>query len=183
MAKERGHARAIRRIHNWKPGKTLNLSRCYLTELPPLPPGLTRLFCERNRLTHLPDDLPDTLKFIDCSFNNLTCLPSTLPRDLDQLYCVNNRIRSLPLRFPPRLRILYCSDNLLTCLPPSLPPSLEYLCTYSDIIPPRHVGESLEKYHRRLTVSPIALPCWIRQAKEEAWNRRSAAVALWAIYW
>ena len=68
---------------------------------------------------------------IDCSYNQLTVLP-TLPNSLIELYCHNNNLTVLPT-LPQRLEYLVCSSNELTILQ-TLPNSLTLLrCTYNKL--------------------------------------------------
>ena len=60
-----------------------------------LPNSLTKLYCDRNKLTYLPN-LPNSLKILYCGNNQLTYLPK-LPNSLKILYCNNNKIKSLNL--------------------------------------------------------------------------------------
>jgi E3 ubiquitin-protein ligase SspH2 len=91
-------------------GKTLNLSYLNLTELPELPKGLEKLYCDNNNLNQLPE-LPEGLKYLFCNNNKLTHLPE-LPKGLKVLYCWNNKINELP-ELPEGLEYLNCSDNNL----------------------------------------------------------------------
>ena len=83
--------------------------------------------CSYNQLTSLPSTLPESLQTLDCSNNNLTSLPSSLPESLIGLYCSDNDITSLPSSLPASLQTLYCSYNKLTELPSKLPESLQEL--------------------------------------------------------
>jgi hypothetical protein len=55
-----------------------------LTELPPLPPKLITLVCHNNLLAHLPP-LPPTLEFLNCTYNPMSQLPQ-LPPSLKDIY-------------------------------------------------------------------------------------------------
>ena len=87
---------ALERILNSLDGE-VDLRRLGLTELPPLPEGITVLNCSWNQLTSLPE-LPSTLTMLYCAQNQLTSLPE-LP-SLDYLQCNNNQLTSLPT-LPP----------------------------------------------------------------------------------
>ena len=56
---------------------------------------ITELDCSYNQLTTLPT-LPPNLIYLDCCYNQLTVLP-TLPSTLITLYCGNNKITSYPI--------------------------------------------------------------------------------------
>lgn len=94
-----------------------------LTQLPPLPKSLKKLYCRWNLLTSLPE-LPKSLTIIFCNQNQLTSLPE-LHKGLESLCCSDNQLTSLP-KLPSSLEDLYCSNNQLTSLP-KLPGSLDYL--------------------------------------------------------
>ena len=114
---------ALQRIRNCD-DRILILSGLGLSEIPPLPEGITILQCEMNQLTSLPT-LPSSLTFLSCQENLLTSLP-TLPPSLRYLSCSDNLLSSLP-SLPSSLIALTCMQNKLTSLPP-LPPSLMRLC-------------------------------------------------------
>jgi Leucine-rich repeat (LRR) protein len=127
----------------------LDLSNLGLSELPPLPDGLTVLRCEMNQLTYLPP-LPPTLKVFHCHQNQLTSLPTLpsleslscshnpidflppLPSSLIALTCMRNRLTTLPT-LPFGLQRLYFDYNYITRLP-ELPPRLNSLsCSYNQL--------------------------------------------------
>ena len=101
----------------------LDLSHLGLTELPPLPKGLIRLYCDRNYLTFLPP-LPDGLIELRCGSNRLKSLVG-LPSSLQELSCTGNRLTFLP-SLPSSLITFTCQFNKLTTLPP-LPSSLDMI--------------------------------------------------------
>lgn len=117
------HEVALQRIRDCD-DRILILSGLGLSEIPPLPEGITILRCEMNQLTSLPT-LPSSLTFLSCQENLLTSLP-TLPSSLRYLSCSDNLLSSLP-SLPSSLISLSCMQNTLTSLPP-LPPSLMRLC-------------------------------------------------------
>ena len=94
--------------------KMLELEDKNLEELPPLPPGLIKLYCGGNRLTSLPP-LPATLEILSCGENQLTELPP-LPAGLKVLFCERNQLTSLP-QLPVSLTELDCEYNQITELP------------------------------------------------------------------
>jgi len=75
--------------------------------------------------------LPQNLKVLNCSVNQLISLP-TLPQNLKELYCYDNQLTSLPT-LPQNLENLYCYSNKLTLLP-TLPQNLEELDCYDNPI-------------------------------------------------
>ena len=79
-----------------------------------LPNSLKYLLCSYNQLTSLPY-LPNSLKILWCENNQLISLPN-LPNSLEKLYCYNNRLTSLP-DLPNSLKNLSCFNNKLTSLP------------------------------------------------------------------
>jgi hypothetical protein len=111
---------ALQRIEECVDG-ILDLSHLKLTELPPLPKGLIKLYCDRNYLTFLPP-LPDGLIELRCDSNRLTSLPE-LPSSLQEILCTGNKLTCLP-SFPSSLITFICQFNKLTTLPP-LPSSLD----------------------------------------------------------
>jgi Leucine-rich repeat (LRR) protein len=99
-------------------------------------PDLTRfknlkiLDCSYNQLTSLPT-LPQNLQKLYCSDNQLTYLP-TLPQNLEVLQCFKNELTSLPT-LPQKLKILVCYNNELTSLP-TLPQNIRQLyCSKNPI--------------------------------------------------
>lgn len=121
---------AIEKINKWiKRGKIdemLDLSHFELDELPELPYNVRRLKCTHNKLTHLPNPLPENLIHLECSNNKITEF-GNLPYSLRFLLCSFNELTELPNPLPPLLIYLFCSNNLLTNLPPKLPTLLESL--------------------------------------------------------
>jgi Leucine-rich repeat (LRR) protein len=105
-----------------------------LTELPPLPPNLKKLWCNNNSLTKLPETLPATLQELYCYRNKLTALPAKLPDTLVSLLCPTNELTSLPKVLPDTLINLHCNDNKLTTLPSRLPPKLGILYIYNNCL-------------------------------------------------
>ena len=126
---------AQRRIRNWKifnfiqhllgfEPPSLNLADLGLTELPELPSRVRYLDCSNNQLTRLPSELPSGLRILLCSENQLRSLPE-LPSGLTTLSCYTNQLTSLP-ELPSGLTTLSCSNNQLTSLP-ELPSGLTNL--------------------------------------------------------
>ncbi|MHB8261161.1 MAG: T9SS type A sorting domain-containing protein [Bacteroidia bacterium] len=93
--------------------------------------SLTYLNCSGNTFTTLPA-LPNTLTYLDCSFNShLTMLPA-LPNSIQTLWCQNDSLISIAA-LPTQLQALYCFNNYLTALP-TLPNTLQSLeCYYNSL--------------------------------------------------
>lgn len=116
---------AVRRVNAWNQGE-LDLGMLRLTSLPPLPAGLHLLDASFNRLTSLPETLPDALLSLNVRGNQLASLPA-LPAELASLDVHHNRLTSLPDALPPALEDLNVGHNQLTSLPEALPARLERL--------------------------------------------------------
>jgi Leucine-rich repeat (LRR) protein len=98
-----------------------------LTKLPdPLPESLIRLNCDHNELTDLTVVFPKSLKYFDCSHNHITNLSDELPESLVVLNCSDNPIMSLPNHLTV-LSYLDISLTRVTSLPDTL--SSEHLVT------------------------------------------------------
>jgi hypothetical protein len=100
-----------------------------LTELPPeiltLADSLEILNLSNNRLTDLPDWLPELkkLRILFCSNNPFRHVPEILGRcpALDMVGFKSCQVITLsPVALPPQLRWLILTDNRLTTLPPEL---------------------------------------------------------------
>lgn len=93
--------------------------------------SLTNLNCSGNTFTNIPA-LPNTLTYLDCSYNySLNTLPA-LPNSLQTLWCQIDSLVNLPT-LPTSLQALYCFNNYLTVLP-TLPYSLQTLECYSNAL-------------------------------------------------
>jgi len=119
--------------------------------------------CSYNNLTSLPSKLPESLEELNCSYNNLTSLPSNLPESLQILNCYNNDLTSLPSNLPESLQILNCYNNDLTSLPSNLPESLQKLwCSGNNLTEILlNLPESLQELccsNNNLTSLPSNLP-------------------------
>lgn len=88
--------------------------------------NVNELDCSFNQLTDLPT-LPNTLQMLKCTSNQLTNL-NNLPITLKKLYCWYNPLTCLAnLSIScPQLKELICYDTRLTCLE-KLPTNLECL--------------------------------------------------------
>ena len=124
-----------------------------------LPNSLKELDCSYNNLTLLPDNLPNSLQELDCYYNNLTLLPDNLPNSLQILSCFHNKLISLPDNLPNSLKELNCSNNRLISLPDNLPNSLiNLICRNNKLTSlPDNLPNSLQKLYcsyNRLTSIP-----------------------------
>ena len=91
----------------------------------------TALDLESLGLTSLPRRLPDSLRELNVSDNQLISLPA-LPDSLQVLHAARNQwLTSLPTRLPASLRELNVSDNQLISLP-TLPASLQELSAFRN---------------------------------------------------
>jgi len=117
-------------LKNYTNLKKFYCNNCALTELPELPDSLIYLDCSYNNLKKLPV-LPNSLIYLNCSCNNLIELPN-LPNSLTHLNCNNNNLRELP-KLPNSLISLICYSNNLIELP-DLPNSLTHLyCGHNNL--------------------------------------------------
>lgn len=109
----------------------LNCSGNNFSGLPVLPNSITYLDCSYNySLTTLPA-LPNSLQTLWCQYDSLISLPS-LPASLQTLFCFNNHLTALP-NLPNSLQTLECYYNALSAMP-ALPNALTHLdCYYNNI--------------------------------------------------
>jgi len=113
--------------------KILYLNNLQLTELPDLPQNVKYLNCSNNLLTSLPT-LPSSLKILICFRNQLTSLPDNLSQlnYLEELDCSLNKLTSLPV-LPNSLMILKCYNNQITTIH-NLPNNLQQLyCNHNNL--------------------------------------------------
>ncbi|AYV77408.1 MAG: hypothetical protein Dasosvirus2_4 [Dasosvirus sp.] len=145
---------ARKRIQECIDAKTtkLVLNQLKLFKLPDnLPNTLTHLHCSYNHLTELPSKLPDSLVVLNCCNNQISKLPDVFPSSLEVLSCANNQIEQLPDHLPESLKFLNCHTNNISKLPTKLPDSLEELyCSKNNIM---HLSDHLPKRLRTLTCS------------------------------
>jgi Leucine-rich repeat (LRR) protein len=95
----------------------ININSLDLVVLPDLSrfKNLKYLNCSRNNLSILPS-LNESLIHLDCNFNELSWLPP-LNANLKILNCSHNELKEIP-PLNDNLMSLMCSSNLLTWLPP-----------------------------------------------------------------
>ena len=86
------------------------------TELPSIPDTCIELYCGYNKITKLPEKLPQYLKILHCDHNQITELPS-IPDTCTDLDCSYNKITELPEKLPRNLETLKISNNQITELP------------------------------------------------------------------
>jgi hypothetical protein len=104
--------------------RKLHIEMCGLQAVPRLPNRwLTRLIITDNPITHLPEDLPDTITDLFLYRNDIRELPKRLPKNLRKLDVFGNPNLRLPkdYRFPNRLEELICHNCQLLELPDILP--------------------------------------------------------------
>src|ERR1700733_4297697 len=94
-----------------KRNDTLILRDLNLESLPDLSNFIKILDCSGNRITKLPDNMPDSLQRIYCSNNQITKLPDKMSDSLQIIYCSHNQITKLPDKMSDSLQEIYCSHN------------------------------------------------------------------------
>lgn len=98
--------------------------------------------CSKNNLICFGENLPLSLKKLDCSRNSLKNLP-ILPNSLDILICSYNQIENLN-NLPSKISKLDCSHNKIILLE-NLPNSLEELnCSHNNLTNLDWLPESLK---------------------------------------
>ena len=104
----------------------LNLNHNDLHKFPDLTrfTNLQELYITRNNFIIIPK-LPDTLKILDCSWNNSITSFHSIPPNLVELHCQGNKLSYLPL-LPNSLEHLSCGSNNFNFIPP-LPSNLKKL--------------------------------------------------------
>ena len=118
----------------------------YINSLPNNTETIIIIICSKN-LTYIPElSRFVNLSYLDCSHNNLVCLPK-LPNSLTHLLCNDNKLTYLP-ELPNSLIHLLCDNNKLTYLP-ELPNSLTYL----------NCGKNQLTYLQKLPNSLLVLTC------------------------
>jgi hypothetical protein len=111
----------------------LNLNHNDLHEFPNLSRFtiLKELYLVSNNFITIPK-LPDTLKILDCSWNNSITSFHSIPPNLVELHCQGNKLSYLPL-LPSSLTYLNCNSNNFDFIPP-LPSNLQKLfCTNNNL--------------------------------------------------
>lgn len=111
----------------------LNLNYHNLHKFPDLSrfTNLQELYLTKNHVNTIPK-LPDTLKILDCSWNNSITSFHSIPPNLVELHCQGNKLSYLPL-LPSSLIYLNCTSNNFDFIPP-LPSNLQKLfCTNNNL--------------------------------------------------
>ena len=110
--------------------RELRIEMYGLQELPLLPNRwLTRLIIADNPITHLHENLPDTITHLFLGRNDIRELPKRLPKNLRKLDVYGNPLLRIPrdYLFPNRLEELICHNCQLLELPDVLPHTLKRL--------------------------------------------------------
>ena len=78
--------------------------------------NLTGFYCSGNRgkITALDPSHNTQLKWLDCSYNQLSSLDVSHNTQLEQLYCDKNQLTSLDVSKNTQLKTLYCNGNNLS---------------------------------------------------------------------
>jgi Leucine-rich repeat (LRR) protein len=109
--------------------------------------------------------LPESLKILWCSCNQLTVLP-ILPDGLKKLYCSYNKLTVIPI-LPDSLELLWCHSNRLTSLP-KLPESLHYI-NYRNNPVYDHIkkfyNNDIELYHKINKIFVNKIASWFLECK------------------
>ena len=106
------------------------------------------------------------LKYIDCSWNSFTSLPSDLPDSIKYIECLGNPIQRLPDKLPLSLTYIGCGYCKLTELP-SMPPSVRQVCFTKNSVRqlPENLPDSITHIYGRyncLDRLPERLPTSLR---------------------
>jgi Leucine-rich repeat (LRR) protein len=109
----------------------LNCNNNKLSSLPALPNTLTYLDCSYNHSLYSIQALSNSLQTLWCQYDSLSTLPA-LPNALQTIFCFNNYLSTLPV-LPASLQTLYCYNNVLTTLP-ALNNSLTQLYCYNNAL-------------------------------------------------
>ena len=145
--------------------KVLEFVNQGLTELPPIPEGIEKLYFANNQITKLPklpnsikllhcggnllyeiDRLPKNLTFLVCSTNGLTRLDN-LPDSLKILDCAYNQLSIL--KVPKNLEVLNCERNKLTEID-HLPNSLKYInCNFNKLKALPKIPDNIPQFYVR----------------------------------
>ena len=154
----------IQQLPNYNDIVYIDYSYNKLTELPEdLPQSLQHLNCSYNKIITIGSKLPASLQKLDCSNNKIITIESKLPTSLLELDCTNNKIIKFTSKFPQSLQKLNCFHNNLVELPEDLPQSLQKLyCGNNNLVElPEDLPQSLQKlncFHNNLVELPEDLP-------------------------
>jgi Leucine-rich repeat (LRR) protein len=103
-----------------------------LSFLPKMPPTLKYLDCSENQLTSLPELSTTQLHTLLCNYNKLIELPR-LPKTITEINCSNNQLSSLSNVRETILKTLICNNNQLQILP-QFPPTLDEINFNSNLV-------------------------------------------------
>jgi Leucine-rich repeat (LRR) protein len=81
---------------------------------------LQKFNCSLNKITQIPDTLPDSLQEFSCHHNQIIQIPNTLPNSLQNFDCRMNQITQIPDTLPNSLKEFWCSYNQITHIPLSI---------------------------------------------------------------
>jgi len=96
--------------------------------------NLQKLYCWNNKITQLPNNLPNSLQLFDCSYNKIIQIPNNLPNSLQIFGCYHNKITQIPNNLPNSLKEFWCYHNKITYIPNTLPNYLqEFNCRHNQI--------------------------------------------------
>lgn len=122
--------------------KSLKCDNCLLNGMRPLPLKLKKLSCKNNgigslfltpNMIHLDCTnagishlyhIPDTLKYLNCSYNKIDRLPELIFSNIETLICSNNNLKKLP-KMPDTLKTLICYHNRKLHNIPPLPDGVQ----------------------------------------------------------
>lgn len=101
---------------------TLNLSNKGLKTLPDIPEWIdgkpiTKLILFGNKLTELPENLPNTIEVLDVQQNRLTYLPKHLPNQLIRLYLAHNKVSQINIEQFNKIILIDWSYNCVPYFP------------------------------------------------------------------
>ena len=161
-----------------KQTRSIRLLHLGLSTLPPLPADLLVLSVAFNRLTVLPEHLPQGLQELNVSHNHLTALPEHLPQALQKIYGYSNQLIALPEHLPQGLQMLDVRSNALTALPEHLPQALQRLDVSVNQLTalPKNLPQSLQVltvFNNKVTAFPEHLPQGLRKL-DVTWNNLTA---------
>jgi len=81
---------------------------------------LQEFYCGYNKITQIPNTLPNSLQIFICTDNKITQIPNTLPNFLQEFYCSFNQITKIPDLLPDSLQKFTCGYSQITQIPLSI---------------------------------------------------------------
>ena len=94
--------------------------------------SIIKLDLSHKNLSVLPDNIPNTLKILECAENNLTIIPN-LPVSLEILDCPENKLQIIDMLENINLKILNCSSNNIFLLNIIYTQIIELYTAYNNI--------------------------------------------------